>query len=94
MRALQRHGMEVSERPGVFQGRYGNAVSAPLLGPVGRVNQIVHHAEAITEFANVSGPGSSEVCATSRVEPQRGPVSDYDRSSVLPSGAVWARPVR
>ncbi|TMR25378.1 PAS domain-containing sensor histidine kinase [Actinomadura geliboluensis] len=48
--ALQRYDVQVPGRPGALQERYWNAVNSPLLGPGGRVVQIVHQAEEITEF--------------------------------------------
>jgi PAS domain S-box-containing protein len=48
--ALQRYDIEVPGRPGIFRERYWNAVNTPLLDPDGRVVQIVHQTEEITEF--------------------------------------------
>ncbi|ETK32743.1 PAS domain-containing protein, partial [Microbispora sp. ATCC PTA-5024] len=47
---MQRYDVEVPGRPGVFEERYWSAVTAPVLGPDGEVELIIHAFEEVTDF--------------------------------------------
>ncbi|MFI9075476.1 PP2C family protein-serine/threonine phosphatase [Streptomyces sioyaensis] len=47
---LQRYDVEAPGRPGVFEERYWSPVNAPVLGPDGQVQLIVHRVEEVTEI--------------------------------------------
>lgn len=48
--ALQKHNVEEPGRPGAFRERYWSQVIAPVFGPDGRVEYILHQAEEVTGF--------------------------------------------
>ncbi|MCU7826436.1 PP2C family protein-serine/threonine phosphatase [Kitasatospora sp. DSM 101779] len=53
--ALQRYDVESLDRPGEWQERYWSPVNAPVLGPDGRVELLVHRVEEITELIKAHG---------------------------------------
>ncbi|TJZ44458.1 PAS domain-containing protein [Streptomyces piniterrae] len=48
--ALQRYDVEPPGRPGVFEERYWSPVNAPVLGPDGKVQLVIHRVEEVTEL--------------------------------------------
>ncbi|WP_214409299.1 PP2C family protein-serine/threonine phosphatase [Sphaerisporangium fuscum] len=48
--AIQKYDIPVAEQPGVFEERYWCPINAPVLGPDGEVELIIHRAEDITSF--------------------------------------------
>ncbi|MEY9846594.1 PP2C family protein-serine/threonine phosphatase [Streptacidiphilus sp. MAP5-3] len=47
---LQRYDVESAERPGEWEERYWSPVNAPVLGPDGEVELLVHRVEEVTEL--------------------------------------------
>ncbi|MEO3785794.1 ATP-binding protein [Actinocorallia sp. B10E7] len=48
--ALQKQSAEMPGRPGAFRNRYWSQVTAPVFGPDGKVELIIHQAEEVTGF--------------------------------------------
>ncbi|MGW0846551.1 PP2C family protein-serine/threonine phosphatase [Streptomyces sp. NPDC002787] len=48
--ALQRYDVESVERPGEWEERYWSPVNAPVVGPDGNVELLIHRVEEITEL--------------------------------------------
>ncbi|MFF0432301.1 PP2C family protein-serine/threonine phosphatase [Streptomyces sp. NPDC004327] len=53
--APQRYDVESRERPGEWEERYWSPVNAPVLGPDGRVELLVHRVEEVTELIRARG---------------------------------------
>jgi serine phosphatase RsbU (regulator of sigma subunit) len=53
--ALQRYDVEDPERPGVWQERYWSPVNAPVLGPDGTVELLLHRVEEVTALIRARG---------------------------------------
>ncbi|WP_086831738.1 PP2C family protein-serine/threonine phosphatase [Streptomyces sp. NRRL B-24572] len=53
--ALQRYDVESPERPGEWEERYWSPVNAPVVGPDGRVELLVHRVEEVTELIRARG---------------------------------------
>ncbi|MGW5422946.1 PP2C family protein-serine/threonine phosphatase [Streptomyces sp. NPDC003943] len=58
--APQRYDVESPERPGEWDVRYWSPVNAPVLGPDGRVELLVHRVEEITELIRSRGGGAGD----------------------------------
>ncbi|MFJ9826296.1 PP2C family protein-serine/threonine phosphatase [Streptomyces sp. NPDC101160] len=58
--APQRYDVESPERPGEWDVRYWSAVNAPVLGPDGRVELLVHRVEEITELIRSRGEAAGD----------------------------------
>ncbi|MBF9069531.1 PP2C family protein-serine/threonine phosphatase [Streptacidiphilus fuscans] len=48
--ALQRYDVESTDRPGEWEERYWSPVNAPVLGPDGKVELLIHRVEEVTEL--------------------------------------------
>lgn len=53
--ALQRYDVQDPELPGEWQVRYWSPVNAPVLGPDGKVELLVHRVEEVTELMRARG---------------------------------------
>ncbi|MEV7794266.1 SpoIIE family protein phosphatase [Streptomyces sp. NPDC087512] len=53
--ALQRYDVESPERPGEWEERYWSPLNAPIVGPDGRVELLVHRVEEVTELIRARG---------------------------------------
>ncbi|QYX81712.1 PP2C family protein-serine/threonine phosphatase [Streptomyces akebiae] len=72
--ALLRYDIEDPQRPGLWQEHYWSPVNAPVLGPDGKVDLIVHRVEEVTELIRARGDADGEA---------RGGAGEDSRARVL-----------